>query len=156
MKLAEILGIEESFEKIREIASSKNSKPIVINVIGIPCHGKTTFMRKFHEKFYDPNNPDSVRSSHGSENLKGFDEADYFLLHTAITYPENSASIFSINSDIELRKGRGTDINLLVLNPLDYNADLDVCKKMYDLIILNPHSYVRKPLPFYPLRKNSL
>lgn len=141
MELAEIVGIEEAFEKVREIVSSKKSKPIILNVIGIPAHGKTYFMRKFHEKFYDPCNPYSVRSSHGPENLKGFDEAYYFLLHTPLSYPEDSSSIVAVSSDLECRKGRKTDINILILNPLYYNANLEVCKKMYDLIILNPKTF---------------
>jgi len=145
--LAEIVSLEESFSKIRSITKSVKHKPVVIGVYGMPNHGKTYFTRMAFEKFGSNNNPYAVLSTKNNKRLVDnhlgyFYRADFYFVEAA-GFPEREFILAETNRDFREIKGRDFDLNVLILNPNFYKADIKECKQIYDLIIENYDSKIK-------------
>jgi len=145
--LAEIVSFEESFDRIRNIAQRIKHKPVVIGVYGLQNHGKTYFTRKAFDSLAKGSNPFNVLTTKDNKRLVDshlgyFDRAEFYFVEAATT-PEREFVLRETNREFRNIKGRDIDLNVLILNPNLYKADIGECRRIYNLIIENPDSKIK-------------
>jgi len=145
MGLAEVVRIEEATDKILELTRDKVHKPVMVGVYGVPNHGKTYFTLQFMREAETKGK--LVAYSNGPEDLRFFSRANYYLVNFPLSNPTSIFNLTSATRQLKGQIGRGYDLHIAVVNPRMHNIDMDACKALYDLVVLNPDSKVKLPRP---------
>ena len=132
--LTGIVEIEESYDKIIALAGGIPRRPVIIVVYGMPHHGKTFFIQEFINCRAQGS---LVIGTHDPEKDESYEKSDFYLIETQIGCPGDTCSVEAMKRQVRRALNKDVDLHVLVNNPNLYTPDLDKCRRVYNLTILN-------------------
>lgn len=145
MGLADVVQAEEAIGRMITLITGVAHKPVFVGVYGSANHGKTHFSRRVQKERRDSANS-VVRVLNGPEEFGHYSIVDTYLINITLTDPANRHGKSSPERDLRKIVKRDYDLSIAVVNPSLHNIDVEACRGLYDLVVLNPNSKVKMPI----------